>query len=131
MLDTNVCVGLLRGSRRSGTRWLTKHPVDQVGLSMITLAELWYGVSKSADAEGNRSAVIDFCTALAIAPFDAQAAAAYGEVRARLERSGTPIGPLDTLIAAHALSLDAVLVTNNQREFQRVSGLRLDSWSPR
>ena len=130
MLDTNVCVYLLRGTRQSGTRWLERHDLEEVYISSITLAELLYGVWKSADPARNQAAVVDFCSALEVVPFNDRAAATYGPIRAQLEQSGKPIGPLDMLIAAHALSIDATLVTNNDREFRRVANLRVETWRP-
>jgi tRNA(fMet)-specific endonuclease VapC len=130
MLDTNVCIGLLRGGRRSGARWIRRHDLDELCLSAITLAELSYGVYKSKDPAANEQAVMEFCVALEIARFDGDAAETYGRIRAGLESDGQSIGPLDTLIAAHALSRDLVLVTNNEREFRRVVGLQVENWSP-
>jgi len=130
MLDTNVCVGLLRSSKRSNVRRIRLHNLNELCLSVITLAELLYGVSKSTDQARNEKAVVDFCAALEIAPFDSDAAAAYGQIRSQLERRGQSIGPLDTLIAAHALAMDVTLITNNARDFQRVSNLRIENWSP-
>jgi tRNA(fMet)-specific endonuclease VapC len=71
---------------------------------------------------------LDFCAALEIVPFDDRAAAIYGRVRAELERAGQPIGPLDTLIASHALALNMTLATSNEREFRRVANLRIENW---
>jgi len=98
-----------------------------VGISTITLAELQYGVAKSSDPSRNGLALKRFCMPLEILKFDQQAATAYGEARSRLERVGTPIGPLDTLIAAHALSLNVILVTSNEDEFRRVAGLKVEN----
>jgi tRNA(fMet)-specific endonuclease VapC len=94
----------------------------------ITVAELDYGVSKSRHATKNRLALAQFLSLLEVASFDRDAAAACGRVRATLEQKGTPIGAMDLLIAAHALSLDVRLVTNNAREFRRVPGLRVENW---
>lgn len=98
-------------------------------MSSVTVAELHYGVAKSAHVERNRSALEQFLAPLVIVDFDVAAAAVYGTIRALLERRGTPIGSLDTLIAAHALSLDTTLVTNNEREFGRVPRLKLANWA--
>jgi tRNA(fMet)-specific endonuclease VapC len=128
MLDTNVCVDLLRGEAAGLFRRLRKMKVDEVALSSITLAELQYGVAKSSDPPRHEDLLAQFCAPLAIMPFDSSAAEIYGKVRTELERAGTPIGPLDTLIAAHALALDVTLVTSNEREFARVKGLRVANW---
>lgn len=93
----------------------------------MVAAELAFGVAKSGSAR-NREALEMFLAPLTILPFDAPAVWAYGDLRADLERRGTPIGPLDTMIAAHALSQQALLVTNNTREFAKVPGLQLDNW---
>jgi tRNA(fMet)-specific endonuclease VapC len=102
--------------------------VGDIGLSKVTLAELQYGVAKSAFPERNQEALAAFTLPLEILPFDAPAAAAYGPIRATLERQGTPIGAMDLLIAAHAVSLGVILVTNNPREFRRVSDLQVENW---
>ena len=99
-----------------------------IGISAITLGELEYGASKSVRAAAARAALGEFLLALEVAPFDTTAAHDYGRIRAALERGGRPIGPLDTLIAAHALALGVVLVSHNAREFGRVAGLRVDDW---
>ena len=103
--------------------------LGDIGISSITVAELRYGVEKSKYGARNRRAVEQFLTPLAIADFDASAAQLYGQIRAALEAKGTPIGRLDTLIAAHALSLDVTLVTNNTKEFSRVPGGGLENWA--
>jgi tRNA(fMet)-specific endonuclease VapC len=128
MLDTNVCVELIRGRAPGVFDRLRRHRVDEVAMSSITLAELQYGVAKSARPGGNAVLLVEFCAPLALLDFDSRAAETYGIMRATLERAGTPIGPLDSLIAAHALSLGVTLVTNNQREFRRVGGLRIENW---
>ncbi|MDR1571654.1 MAG: PIN domain-containing protein, partial [Clostridiales Family XIII bacterium] len=97
-------------------------------ISSITLAELEFGVSNSKSHERNRNALLAFSTLVEILPFDIQASAEYGEIRAALEKKGMPIGALDTLIAAHAKSRGLTLVTNNTREFRRVEGLFLEDW---
>jgi tRNA(fMet)-specific endonuclease VapC len=105
--------------------------VGDVGISSITLAELRHGIAKSARLEQNRAALDQFLLPLDIAAFDDLAADAYGSVRAALEISGAPIGPLDTLdtlIAGHAVSLNVVLVTHNVSEFKHVEGLHIDDW---
>jgi len=102
---------------------------DNLCVSSVTLSELEYGAAKSADPQRNRLALAEFMTPLSVLPYDDAAAPVYGRVRAELERAGTPIGPLDTMIAAHALSLGLILVTDNEREFRRVSGLKVQNWA--
>ncbi len=107
---------------------LTTHAADSIGISSITLAELQYGVAKSGTPAANRIHLAEFLTPFGLVPFGGSAAAAYGRLRAELESAGTPVGPLDMLIAAHALALGVILVTNNVREFGRVRGLSVESW---
>jgi len=128
MLDTDICIALIKRRPPELIKRLQAKAVGDVGISSITLAELRHGVAKSARLEQNRTALDQFLLPLDIAAFDDLAADAYGSVRAALENSGTPIGPLDTLIAGHAVSLNVVLVTHNVSEFKRVEGLRVDDW---
>jgi tRNA(fMet)-specific endonuclease VapC len=128
MLDTHLCIDLMRGKSAAAFKRLRTLGVDEAGISTITLAELRYGAAKSARPAHHEALIIAFCAPLAIAPFDARASETYGNVRAALEAAGTPIGPLDTLIAAHALSVGATIVTANVREFQRVRGLAVENW---
>lgn len=108
---------------------LTAYRAGEVLVSSVTAAELWYGVERSQHRLQDEKALRQFLMPLDVVPFDEEAAAFYGGVRASLERDGTPVGPLDTMIAAHALSLGAVLVTNNMREFSRVQGLHVEDWT--
>ncbi len=128
-LDSDICIELIRGRGRTIASRLRQQTVlRDVGLSSIALAELETGVQKSDWPIENRARLIQFCTPLVVVPFDEEASRIYGEIRAHLERLGTVIGPLDMLIAAHALSLGATLVTNNVREFARVPNLRIGNW---
>lgn len=128
MLDTDFCIALIkRKPAEILARIMLLAPGD-VGLSAITLAELCYGVAKSAQRERNAEALAEFLLPMEIADFDEGAADVYGEIRAALEKAGTPIGPLDTQIGAHALSLGVVLVTHNIREFGRIPGLAVEDW---
>jgi len=124
LLDTSICVGLMRG-RTVNTQMPALH---ECALSSITTAELWTGAEKSAQPELRRLDVEKFLALFTLVSFDQTAARHYGEIRAALEKKGTPIGPLDQLIAAHARSLDAALITANAREFQRVPGLKCVAW---
>ena len=128
MLDTNLCIDLMRGKSAAAFKRLRSLAVDEAGISTITLGELRFGASKSARQAHHQSLIIAFCAPLAIAAFDAHAAEVYGTIRAALETGGAPIGPLDTLIAAHALALGATIVTANVREFQRVPRLVVENW---
>jgi tRNA(fMet)-specific endonuclease VapC len=128
LLDTNICVQIIRRKPSELLSRLTALPVGDVGLSTITAAELHVGVQKSRDPARNAEALTLFLLPLEVAAFDYAAAEAYGRIRAALESAGTPIGPLDTLIAGHAASLDVILVTDNVAEFSRVPGLRIENW---
>jgi tRNA(fMet)-specific endonuclease VapC len=126
MLDTNVCIHLIKEHPPEVLERFVSHAVGDIGLSVITLAELEYGVSKSSRPSRNREALELFVSPLEVASFDRRATAAYGKLRANLEKRGQPIGSMDLLIAAHALSLDVRLITRNVREFARVPGLRVE-----
>lgn len=103
------------------------HEIDGLGISAITASELYWGVCKSGSAR-NRTTLEKFLSPLTILDYDLSAAQHYGELRAHLEKQGTPIGPLDQQIAAHALALGITLVTNTVREFERVPGLNVENW---
>ena len=127
LLDTNICIYIRNARPPEVLARFRQYRLGEIGVSSVVAAELAYGVAKSGSAR-NRHALEVMLATLEIVPFDADAIWAYGELRADLERRGTPIGAFDTMIAAHALSLDATLVTNNLREFSRVSGLKLVNW---
>lgn len=129
LLDTNICIFLIKRRSQPLFDKVAEHKPGVIGISSITLAELEYGVSKSAHYERNREALRMFTLPLEVAAFDDVAAESYGRIRATLESAGTPIGPLDTLIAAHALALGAAVISNNTREFTKVAGLRVEDWS--
>ena len=128
MLDTNICIELIRGRGERLLKKIKALQVSDIGLSVITYAELELGVWKSTRPEQNRIALNLFCAPLELAPFEFDAAAVYGRLRAQLEGAGKVIGPMDLLIAAHALALNCVLITNNEREFRRVEGLCVENW---
>lgn len=130
MLDTDTCIAIIKQRPEAALRKMRGKNLGQVGVSSITVGELAYGAALSARPVENAIALREFLLALEVAPFDDDAAMQYGVVRAALERRGSPIGSLDTLIAAQALAADLVLVTHNTREFSRVAGLRLDDWLP-
>mgnify|MGYP003424239547 FL=1 len=128
MLDTNTCIALIKRKPVHALKKFGDYRVGDIGISAVTLAELRYGVSKSQHQAKNKMALDEFILPLELAAFDEQATLAYGELRAALEKQGTPIGPLDTMIAAHALSIGVTLVTNNKREFDRVPNLKVVDW---
>lgn len=127
LLDTDVTSYIFSHRDDRARRRFLDFSVGDIGISAVTAAELAFGVELN-QSERNRRAVERALESLVIAPFDARAARAYGQIRAALQRLGTPIGPLDMLIAAHALSLGVPLATNNAREFRRVPGLRVENW---
>ena len=128
LLDTNICIYIINRKPERVFQHLRGLRAGQVALSSVSGAELAFGVTKTGSRR-NRDALEKFLAPLDILPFDETAMGRYGELRAHLERAGTPIGPMDTLIAAQALALGATLVTNNQREFQRVPDLFLENWA--
>lgn len=128
LLDTDICIYLINERPKGVLARFRRHAVGEIGVSTITVSELAYGVARTGSAR-NRAALDAFVLPLEIAAYDLAAALRYGEVRAELARRGQPIGPLDTQIAAHALSLGVTLVTNNEREFRRVTGLRVENWA--
>ena len=129
LLDTNICIYLIRKKPPQVLRKFSAYSVGEIAISSITVAELQFGVQKSQRPTQNQRALEQFLIPLTIVDFDNKAAIAYGRIRATLESQGTPIGPLDTLIAAHALSLNVTLVTNNTGEFSRVRNLKLVNWA--
>jgi len=128
LLDTNTCIYLIKKQPPQVIAQLKKLSINQVCISSVTLAELAYGVNKSQAQQKNQQALEEFILPLTVVPFDQDAVFYYGKIRASLERRGTPIGALDLMIAAHALSLGITLVTNNTREFIRVDGLKIENW---
>ena len=128
LLDTNICIYVINARPPEVLARFRQHRLGDIGLSSVVVAELAWGVAKSGSAR-NRQALEMFLAPLAVQPFDAAAAWAYGSLRAELERRGTPIGAMDMMIAAHALSLNAPLVTHNIREFAQVPGLHLADWA--
>ena len=129
LLDTNICIYAINTKPAAVFKHLCSCKPGDVGISTITIAELRYGADKSRAIEKNHSALNQFLMPLQILEFDEAAAGAYGSISTWLEKKGTPIGPLDTLIAAHAVSTGATLVTNNTKEFRRVPGLAIEDWT--
>jgi tRNA(fMet)-specific endonuclease VapC len=129
LLDTNICVLLIRQKSPQVLAKLTSYAITDVSISTITVAELQYGVQKSTKPTQNQQALNQFLIPLTILPFDDGAAIHYGRIRAYLEVQGLPIGALDTLIAAQAIHYNLILVTNNVREFSRVHGLNIEDWT--
>lgn len=129
LLDTNICIYLIKRKPESVFERFRTLSVGQVAISSITYSELCFGVCKSSQRERNAVALAQFISPLEVLPYPEEASMQYGEIRADLEVSGRPIGPLDTLIAAHAKHLRYTLVTNNLSEFARVKGLSVEDWT--
>ncbi|CDB64383.1 type II toxin-antitoxin system tRNA(fMet)-specific endonuclease VapC [Enterocloster clostridioformis] len=129
MMDTNICIYAIKNKPESVIRKILSQNPEDLCISVVTYAELMHGVEKSQAVEKNRIAMSLFLSAITVLDFDGEAAEVYGQIRAELERKGTPIGPMDLLIAGHARSQGLILVTNNTREFARVTGLRIEDWT--
>jgi tRNA(fMet)-specific endonuclease VapC len=127
LLDTNTCIYIINNRPPNVLEKFCKYKAGEVGISSIAASELAYGVAKSGSLK-NRKALEMFLAPLQILPFDSQCLWFYADLRASLEKQGLSIGPMDTLIAAHALSIGGTLVTNNVKEFVRVPKLKLENW---
>ncbi len=128
MLDTNICIYIIKRKPHRVLDRFKRTEISEIAISSITLSELLYGVSKSSKPEQNLMALTQFVAPLEILPYADEAAQYYGDLRAHLEKQGTAIGSLDMLIAAHALSISGTLVTNNEKEFNRVPNLNIENW---
>jgi tRNA(fMet)-specific endonuclease VapC len=128
MLDTNICIAVMKGRPAVQSKISNIDPAE-IGISSIVLAELAYGVWKSSQKERNTQALTDFCSICSVWDWPAAAADTYGEIRGFLEQQGRIIGANDLLIAAHTKYLNAVLITNNTREFNRIPGLPIEDWT--
>ena len=129
MLDTNICIYIIKNKPKKVIMELKRHKPSEICVSAITYAELTHGVEKSMAVEKNRLALALLFSNIEVLDFDIKAAIHYGKIRAYLEKQGTPIGPLDMMIAAHAMSLGYTVVTNNIKEFERVPDLKLENWA--
>ena len=127
LLDTNTCIYIINNRPPNVLEKFRKYKAGEVGISSIAASELAYGVAKSGSLK-NRKALEMFLAPLQILPFDSQCLWFYADLRASLEKQGLSIGPMDALIAAHALSMEGTLVTNNVKEFVRVPKLKLENW---
>ncbi|MBV9510549.1 MAG: type II toxin-antitoxin system VapC family toxin [Caulobacteraceae bacterium] len=127
MLDTNICIYVMK-TYPPQLQDKFNALAEQLCISSITLGELHYGAEKSARRAQNVAAIEQFSARLEVLPFGDKAAAHYGQLRAELERAGTPCGPHDTQIGGHARSEGLILVTNNMREFARMPGVRAENW---
>lgn len=128
MLDTNICIYIMKHHPPQVREKLKKTRMGDVLISGIVLAELWYGIGKSQQREKNQAALEDFLNFCVVQHWPHESASIYGEIRVALEKKGAVIGGNDLLIAAHAKYLGATLITNNAKEFKRVSGLKVENW---
>jgi tRNA(fMet)-specific endonuclease VapC len=128
LIDTNICIYIINEKPSKVIQKFKDKEVGQIGISSITVSELYYGVSKSRFQKQNLKRLEEFLTPFQILSYDENASKFYGEIRSLLESQGNIIGPLDLLIAAHALSKNLVLVTNNEKEFKRIPSLKIQNW---
>ena len=128
MLDTNICIYIIKKRPANLLEKFNTIPPSTLCISTITYAELQYGVERSSSKKMNQRILADFVAHLDVQPWDVEAARQYGKIRTSLEKRGKPIGNMDLLIAAHALSQQCILVSNNLREFSRIRGLLCENW---
>ena len=129
LLDSDISIYCIKHKPFSVARRLAELPPGAAGLSVISYGELWRGVQKSQQRENNLTALMQLVSILPVGPLPIEAGMYYGYIRSALERAGTPIGNNDLWIAAHALAENLILVTNNEREFARIDGLRIENWA--
>lgn len=128
LLDTNMASYVIKGNLPRVRERLLKIPMAEIGISVVTEAELRFGVARKPEAVRLKIAVEEFLLRVEVLPWDSEAAHHYARLRAVLERAGEPMGNLDMMIAAQALAAQAVLVTHD-RVFRRVKGLKIEDWS--
>lgn len=128
LLDTDICAYIISGRRQDTAAHFARVRPGDIAVSTISLAELAFGAFKSGSVR-NQERLQVFTAPLTVVSFDGDAAMVYGGLRNKLQRAGTPIGPMNMLIASQALALNLTLVTNNVREFKRVSALRIENWA--
>ena len=129
MLDTNIIIYAKNNRPEKVLAKFKEYNLEDLCISSITLAELEYGIQNSSNPDQNRLALMAFLSGITVVPFDANAANEYGVIRHELKKKGKLIGANDLLIAAHAKSLNLILITNNSKEFRRVKNLEVDNWS--
>jgi len=129
LIDTNICIYLMNNRSPELIQKFKDTEIGQIGISSITISELYSGLSKSKNQEFNLKRLEEFLVPFEILAYDAIASKYYGEIRYDLENRGEVIGPLDLLIAAHALSRNLVLITNNEKEFRGIKLLKVENWT--
>ena len=128
LLDTDTCSYAIRGTSGALDARLARESPEALAISAVTRAELMFGLERRGNPRALSTVVHGFLDRIAVMPWDTSSADHFGRLRAVLERGGTPIGIMDTMIASHALALKATLVTNNLKHFQKVARLRLENW---
>ncbi len=128
LIDTNICIYIMSNHPPEVLQKFKSIGVGKVGISSITVAELHYGACKSNHIKKNIKRLDEFLSPFEILSYDENASRYYGKIRSQLEEQGTIIGPLDMLIAAHALSNNLILITNNDKEFTRIKSLKIENW---
>jgi tRNA(fMet)-specific endonuclease VapC len=128
LIDTNICIYIMNNRPTDVIQKFKKVHLGEIGVSTITISELQYGVAKSQRRTRNQIRLNEFIAPLETLPYDRAAAKTYGAIRYQLEKSGQPIGPLDLLIAAQAMSQNLIIVTNNDKEFVRIRKLKVENW---
>ena len=129
LIDTNICIYIMNNRPVDVIKKFKQLNLGEIGVSTITVSELQYGVSKSTYRKENQRRLDEFLSPLEILTYNEIAARTYGDIRFQLEKRGESIGPLDLLIAAHALSQNIILVTNNDKEFKRIKNLEVENWT--
>lgn len=129
LLDTNICIYLINKKPEKVINKFLQYKTGDIAISAITVAELNYGVAKSKQKENNTIALKKFLLPLIILDFDFNDSVEYGKIRADLENKGIPIGAMDLLIASQAVCRNLILVTNNEKEFNRVKNIKLENWT--
>jgi len=129
LLDTNICIYIIKKKPEKVIKRFLEYKPGDIAISSITLAELNYGIEKSSKPDTNTIALKEFLQPLIIIDYLQRDTEAYGKIRMELEAKGTPIGAMDLLIAAQAVSRDLILITNNEKEFKRIKGIRIENWA--
>ena len=129
LLDTNICIYIINKKPPAVVKRIQSKQLEQIAISSITLSELEYGIVRSRYPDRNRIALLEFLIPFMILDFDQMASVVYGWIRSFLESKGKPIGPMDLLLAAQAKSRNMILVTNNEKEFNRIDGLQTENWA--
>ena len=128
LIDTNICIYIMNNRPPEVIQRFKNVEIGLVGISSISVSELHYGVCKSRHIKHNLKRLEEFLIPFEILPYDENASRCYGRIRSQLENQGNVIGPLDMLIAAHALSKDLILITNNEKEFKRIQAVKIENW---